>query len=360
MIIAFVGNSDLVLYNFRKEIIERLAVKEKVYIFCPYGKKIEYLINLGCTFIEWNLNRHSINPFTEIFYFFDLQHKLKKIRPSIILSFTIKPNIYTGLYSLINGNEHIPNITGLGKNFIKNTLFSKMLILLYRVSFHKSKIIFLQNQRDFDFFTKLNLFPKKLFLLPGSGVNLVEFKYFDYPTEEQGIKFIYLGRIMQAKGFDLYVSSAICIKKKYPNTKFLVMGFPEKEYEAKLNYAIKNGFIEYLGNSLDVKKTLKEVHCLIQPSYYPEGISNVILEASATGRPVITSNNVGCVDAVIDHSTGIVFEKMNLQSLINSVDYFINLNIEEKKILSENARTHMENNFNRDIVVDTYIKFIYS
>lgn len=359
MKIVLIGNSDLVLYNFRKELISTLIKKyDEVILISPIGDKIQLLTNFGCKHYSWNLKRHSINPFQLYKEFIFLFKLIKKIKPNYILSFTIKPNIFSGIISNILNINFIPNITGLGRIFIRQSLLRSLVIYLYRKVFIKAKVIFLQNKSDFDFFSSLNLFPHKLFLLPGSGVNLEEFKFVKYPKETSGINFLYLGRIIKEKGIYLYIEAAKIIKTKYKNVNFIVAGFTEKKHDTIFRKAIKEGTIVYKGNLINVFHLISNIHCLIQPSFYPEGISNVILESSAVGRPVITSNNSGCIDAVLNNETGFIFKKGELNELINSIEKYITLSFEDKNKFSINSRKFMHENFDRKIVINTYLKYI--
>ncbi len=359
MKILLLGNSDLVLFNFRKELILALIEKgHNVIISCPKGKNIKYLEDIGCKFISWKVNRHSINPINELLSFFSLGRIIKKEKPNFILSFTIKPNIYSGIFSGLFKIQHIPNITGLGLVFSKRSMLRAFIIRLYKFSFLYSKAIFLQNQNDFNLFKHLNILPNKLVLLPGSGVNIDEFRFFEYPSEKNGIKFLYSGRIMREKGFDLFLEASRILKLKYSNLSFIVCGFPEESYKKVLEVSINNYSIDYRGNLHDVKPVLKEVHCIIQPSFYPEGISNVILEAASMGRPVITSTNPGCKEAVIDNQTGFIFQSMDLNDFINKIERFIKLDTQTKNNFSFNARKYIINNYNRLFVTNMYLNHL--
>jgi glycosyltransferase involved in cell wall biosynthesis len=359
MKIILIGNSDLVIYNFRKElIISLINGNHEVVIICPYGNKVEPLISFGAKYVHWSLNRHSKNPFKEFLTFLSLSKILKKEKCDFVLSFTIKPNIYSGLLSRIHKFKHIPNITGLGQVFSHKSILRNLIVVLYKISFKNSKVIFLQNSNDLNLFKSLDIFQMKLKLIPGSGVNINEFSYAKYPSAENGINFLYLGRIMEQKGFDLFIKAAKFIKANYKNIEFIVCGFPEKGYEKILNKAINEKIIIYKGNLINIKPIIKLSHCLIQPSYYPEGISNVILEASATGRPVITSDNVGCGEAVTDKQTGLIFQKKNFNDLVNKIEFFIDLSIENKIEMGIKAREFIVKYYNREIIVQYYLSFI--
>jgi len=359
MKILLIGNSDIVLYNFRKELILSLVEKgHDVLVSCPKGNRIKFLEEIGCRFVPWLVNRHSINPISEIIAFVSVGKIISKEKPNFIFSFTIKPNIYSGIFSRLFKIKHIPNITGLGSVFSKNSFLKFFVIQLYKISFHTSKVIFLQNKNDFAFFKSLNTFSHKLVLLPGSGVNVDEFYYSKYPSESKGIKFLFSGRIMHEKGYDLYLKASKIIQAKYSKISFVVCGFPEEKYKTFFNESIKNLDVDYRGNLYDVRSLLKEVHCVIQPSFYPEGISNVILEAASMGKPVITSSNPGCKEAVLDNKTGFIFKTRDLSNLVYTIEKFINLDLKMKINFTLNARKYIINKYNRNIVTNIYLKYL--
>jgi glycosyltransferase involved in cell wall biosynthesis len=357
--IFILSNDSSYTFSLRKELILEFIKKGfKVVVVCPNGRAVSKLLLLGATHVDWKLNSNSINPILELYSFFNLSSIIKAQKPSHILSFTIKPNIYSGLLKFRYNFIHIPNITGLGKIFANNNVLKKLIIFLYKLSFKNSKVIFLQNSIDYSLFKQLNIFPSKLVLIPGSGVNIEEYNFHDYPSEKNGINFLYLGRIMKKKGIDLYLDAAKQIKEKYKKINFIISGPLELGYEKKIKSAISEHIVTYKGNLIDVKDVIIHSHALIQPSFYPEGISNVILEASSIGRPVITSNNVGCGEAIIDNITGFVFQKKNVEDLVKKIELFITLSQSKKTKLSFNAREHVKNVYNRNIVVNAYLSKI--
>lgn len=130
-------------------------------------------------------------------------------------------------------------------------------------------------------------------------MNIDYFRPLPYPSNDL-VEFVYISRIMKEKGIEQYINAAKFMREKYPNTRFHVLGFCEEEYERELNKLQEKGIIEYHGMQSDVRKYLKVSHCTIHPTYYPEGMSNVLLESAASGRPVITTNRSGCRE-IVDH-----------------------------------------------------------
>jgi galacturonosyltransferase len=163
---------------------------------------------------------------------------------------------------------------------------------------------------------------------------------------------------MKEKGIDQYLEAATYIRDKYPATTFHVCGFCEEAYESKLLELQDEGTIVYHGLVSDVREVIKQTHCTIHPSYYPEGLSNVLLESSACGRAIITTNRAGCREVVEDGVNGYVVEQKNAQDLIDKIEKFLSLNYEEKRQMGIFGREKVEKEFDRNIVVNAYMEEI--
>lgn len=349
-------NHDVVIYNFRKELVERLLEEGyEVYISSPYGERIDDLVNMGCKYVEANISRHGTNIVEDLkltkYYF----KTIKKIKPDVVLTYTIKPNIYGGIACRFLKVPYIANITGLGTAVENPGLMQKLTVMLYRVAFKKISCIFFQNTENMNFFAEKNLYNDKHKLLPGSGVNLNQFTVLDYPSEET-IEFVFISRIMKEKGIDQYIEAAEYLRNKYPNTRFHICGFCEEDYEEKLKELQSKGIVEYHGMQRDIRKVLARTHCTIHPSYYPEGMSNVLLESAACGRPLITTNRSGCREVVDNEVNGYIIEEKNTKDIIEKIEKFLNLKYQEKITMGLNGRRKIQGEFDRNIVIDAYIR----
>lgn len=352
-------NHDIVIYNFRKELVERLlSEKFDVYISSPNGERIKYLTDMGASFIETKLERHGLNPINDLKLINFYKKIIKNIKPNVVLTYTIKPNIYGGIAAKSLGIPYIANITGLGTAVENKGLLQKITVLLYKYAFKNIKTIFFQNEENMDFFLKNDIATNTHKLLPGSGVNLKEFLPIEYPSEKS-IEFVFISRIMKEKGIDQYLDAATYITNKYSNVKFHICGFCEEEYEQILEEYQKNGIILYHGLINDVRDILKITHCTIHPTYYPEGMSNVLLESCASARPIITTDRSGCREIVDDERNGFVVNQKDSKDLIDKVEKFIKLSYKEKKQMGLEARKKVEQCFSRDIVVNLYMEEIH-
>lgn len=357
--ILILVNHDIVIYNFRKELVERLLNDGyTVYISSPYGERIDDLVAMGCEFIETNINRHGLNIIEELKLIKTYKSIIKEVKPDVILTYTIKPNIYGAIAANSYRVPVIANITGLGSAVENEGLMQKITILLYKIAFKNIHKVFFQNKENQQFFIDKKIAIGKHGLLPGSGVNLEHFSPLEYPDSEN-IEFVYISRIMKEKGIDQYIDAAKYIRKKYPNTRFHILGFcEEKDYEDKLDKLEKENIIIYHGMQRDIRKFLKNTHCTIHPSYYPEGMSNVLLESAASARPIITTDRSGCREIVDEGGNGFIVEPENSKDLIQKIEKFIKLPHEKKKEMGLVGRSKVEKEFDRQIVIEAYLNLI--
>lgn len=356
--VLFLVNHDVVIYNFRKELVEKLINGgNEVVISSPYGERIDFLKEMGCRYVPTDIDRHGKNPIDEIkllLYYIEL---IRTVKPSMIFSYTIKPNLYGALAATFCKIPIVVNITGLGSAVEKPGILQKLVIAAYKIAFRKVQTIFVQNKENRKFFIDNRIASDKLKLLPGSGVNLEQFHVLTYP-EDETIEFVFISRIMKEKGIDQYLEMAKYIKEKYPQTRFHICGFCEEEYESILKEYEENRIIIYHGLIMDVREVLSYTHCTIHPSYYPEGISNVLLESAASGRPLISTNRSGCREVIDDGVNGYIIPQKDTKALIGAVEKFMKLENEERRQMGLAGRKKIEREFDREIVVKEYMKEI--
>lgn len=356
--VLFLVNHDVVIYNFRLELVERLLNDGyEVHISSPYGKRIDELKDIGAVYHRINVERHGMNPIHELKLLLNYRKLIAEVKPDIILGYTIKPNIYGAMTA---AEKHIPfvaNITGLGTSVENPGMSQKLMVELYKMAFKHVQKVFFQNTENQQFFIDHNIVIDKYGLLPGSGVNLSRFTVASYPSDDI-VKFAFISRIMKEKGIDQYLDAAKVIKKKYPNTEFHVCGFCEAEYEGKLKEYNDDGTVIYHGMIRDVAGFMSGMNCVIHPTYYPEGLSNVLLESCACGRPIITTDRSGCKEVVDDGINGYMIPQKNIQKLIEAIEKFIRLSFEEKRAMGLAARDKVVREFDRNIVVEAYMKEI--
>ncbi|WP_010648182.1 glycosyltransferase family 4 protein [Oceanobacillus massiliensis] len=309
-------NHDVVIYNFRKELVVRLIEDGyKVYISSPFGERIDELVKIGCEFIETKIERHGLNVLQELKLIQTYKQIIKHVNPNVVLSYTIKPNIYGAIAASNLNKPIIANITGLGTAVENKGLMQRITVTLYKFAFRKAHTVFFQNQENQQFFIDKKIAIGKHKLIPGSGVNLEHFSPLEYPYVDT-LEFIFISRIMKEKGIDQYIEAAKYIREKYPNTKFHILGFCEGDYEDELRRLEREEIIIYHGMQRDIRNFLKNTHCSVHPTYYPEGMSNVLLESAASARPIITTNRSGCREIVDDGINGYLIKKKIVKILL--------------------------------------------
>ena len=353
MRILILANDDEGLYQFRKELIVELLKENEVYASVPEGPYKQDLMNLGCKLELIQFNRHGINPIADIKLFLKYRLLIKKIKPSVVLTYTIKPNVYGGLACTLLKVPFIVNITGLGSAVENGGFMQIVTILLYKIGIKHASTVFFQNQANKEFMLSHGVVKNNYEMIPGSGVNLNHFTPLEYPKSDN-VEFSFISRIMKEKGADLYLKAAEIIKKEYPNTIFHVCGMCEENYYDRLKDLQDKGIIIYHGNLRDVREIHKSSFCTVHPTYYPEGLSNVLLESLSCCRPIITTDRSGCKEVVEDGLNGFIVKQKDLNDLVEKIRRFISLSAEKKSELGKNGRLKVEKEFSREIVVEKY------
>lgn len=352
--ILILANNDIGLYKFRKELIEELLKDNEVCISLPNGEYVKKLISLGCKFIDTNISRKGINPYIDTKLIFKYKEILHEVKPDVVLTYTIKPNVYGGIMCRVARIPYITNITGLGSAVENKGFLQKITIYLYKIALKSASCVFFQNEENAKFINDRGIINGRHKIIPGSGVNLNYYDVLEYPVGET-INFLFISRVMKLKGIEQYLTAAKYIKQKYPNTQFHILGYCEESYEKKLESLHKDGIIKYHGMQSDTRKFHKISHCTVHPTYYPEGMSNVLLESAACGKAIITTNRSGCREIVDDKINGYLIEPQNSQDLIEKIENFLKLDYKKKKLMGLAGRIKVENEFDRNIVVNEYI-----
>lgn len=354
MRVLIIANADIGLYKFRKELLEELVKENEVYIALPKGEFYEDLLAIGCKYIITQLDRHGTNPVKELKTVFEYKKIIKRVKPEIVFTYTIKPNVYAGMACAALNIPYVANITGLGTAVENPGLMQVLTVNLYKYSLRKAQKVFFQNTENRDFFVKKGVVKKAYDLLPGSGVNLKNYMVTEYPNGPT-VDFVFVSRIMKEKGIEQYLEAAKEIKARHSETRFHICGFCEQNYEQVLKDMSDEGIIIYHGLVKDMSAIYKQMSCTIHPTYYPEGLSNVLLESSASGRPIITTNRSGCREVVDDGINGYVVEEKNSKDLIEKIELFLEKSVEERKQMGIAGRKKVEKEFNRQIVIDKYL-----
>jgi glycosyltransferase involved in cell wall biosynthesis len=358
MKILILANFGMGLYNFRKELLEALIKKSnEVYISLPNDEFVPKLTSLGCKYIETPLDRRGTNPVKDFHLMLQYIHILKQIKPDVVLTYTIKPNVYGGLACRITNTPYLTNITGLGTSIENEGLIQKITLMLYKTGLKKASCLFFQNETNRKFFIDKKIVKSKTRLVPGSGVNVNQHMIEEYPQDEDSIRFLFIGRIMKAKGIEELLRAVKIVKEKYSNTSFELVGHCEENYLQQLTELEEQGFLNYHGQQSDIHSFIKNSHATLLPSHH-EGTANVLLESASTGRPVLASRVPGCQETFDENVSGLGFEVRNVDSLVEAIIKFINLPYELKKAMGIAGRKKMEREYDRNLVIKAYLEEI--
>ena len=360
MKVLFISNSIGGLRNFRYELIEKLRERgDDIYILSPLESSSDCFKQLGCNIIHLPLSRSGLNPFVELRSIYRCYKSIKSIKPNVVLAYTIKPNIYGSIVCRWLNIPIIANVTGLGKALEGGGPIAIISRYLYKFGFKKTDFVYFQNNESLDFFKKNNIHSKEMGLISGSGVNLKKFEYSEYPSSCNGLNFLYIGRILREKGIQEYLDCAKYMSEKYSNLHFHIVGIKDDaKYSNMVDEYHNKGLITFYGAQSDVRPYIQQVHCLIHPSFYPEGMSNVLLESAAMGRPAITTDKSGCVEIVEDNVTGYIVQQCSSNDLIDKVMKFVRLPHDKKVHMGLMARKKVEMQFDREMVVKEYMQKI--
>ena len=354
--ILIITNHSYMLYRFRKELIQKLLEDFEVVISTPFVGHETDLKELGANCIKTEVDRRSINPFTDLKLLRTYKTILKQEKPDLVITYSIKPNIYAGY---LCGKMKIPfcaNVQGLGTAFQK-ALLSNLVTVMYRTAFRKVETVFFENQANAQAFVRRRILPaKKEVVLSGAGINLEEYRYRQYPDNEK-VHFLYLGRIMKEKGMDELFGAVEQLRKDGCEFVLDLVGFFEDEYKKQVEQLQSEGIVRFYGFQENPKPYYAQTDCVVLPSYH-EGMSNVLLEAAASGRAIITTDIPGCREAVDNGKSGMLCKVKSTDSLYKAMKRFTELSREKRELLGKAGREKMEREFDKKKVVEETVKVI--
>lgn len=355
--ILILANSSGGLYDFRNELVLKLLKEHEVAASLPDTVKTKELSEEGCRIIHTPINRRGMNPIQDGKLLLRYFRLLKKEKPDLVLTYTIKPNIYGGLCCRMLKIPYITTITGLGAGFHEHEFLRKVIIVLYRIAMKKASCIFFQNNENKEVFETCGIRGKKTRLVMGSGVNLQKHTFEEYPHNEKTI-FLFLGRMMHEKGVDELLEAVEVVNG--PDVEFRLVGYSDAEDLNKpLEEAAAKGYITRIDFDPNVHEHLKQASALVHPTRH-EGMSNVLMEAAATGRPIIATGISGCVEILEDGVNGFYCKLKDSNSLVEALRKFMELSYEERAEMGRKSREKVEREFDRMIVVEHYYEEIQS
>lgn len=346
------------LYDFRKDLILELRKQGRVTAVVPRNNRWEQLAEIVDDLIELPIDRRGLNPIHDLSLFRKYRRILKERKPDLVITYTIKPNIYGGIACRMAKTPYAANITGLGSAIVNGGLLKHFVLKLYRLALKKSGVVFFENSANRDMIVQAGIIPEeKTVLLNGAGVNLDDYPFQQYP-QESPVRFLFVGRVMKEKGVEEFFCAAKRIKAEYGDyVAFSVAGSYEEQYKLEVEALEEAGVLTFLGYRKDMVAVYGEAHCLVLPSYH-EGMSNVLLEAAASGRPLITTDIPGCREAVKEGISGFLCKPKDAESLYAAMRRFLECSMLEHQKMGLAGRKHTEECFDKRTVVQKTLWYL--
>ena len=356
--ILILANHSSGLYDFRKDLIAELKNYANVKAAVPHNNRWEDLCELADHVIELPVDRRGMNPVRDAKLFRQYSAMLKKVRPDLVLTYTIKPNIYGGLACRMAHIPYAVNITGLGSAIENGGWLRRFVLALYKPALKGARVVFFENAGNRDTLVSAGVVPEgRDVVLNGAGVNLEDYPYQPYP-QEGPVRFLFVGRVMHEKGVDELFAAAKRMKQEFGDgVEFHIVGSFEEAYKPVMDELEQSGVVRYHGYQPDMKPFYAMASCVVLPSYH-EGMSNVLLEAAASGRPLITSDIPGCREAVEDGVSGYLCPAKDADALYAAMRRFASLPQVEQAELGRRGRERMEQRFSKAAVVAETIKHL--
>jgi glycosyltransferase involved in cell wall biosynthesis len=328
----------------------------------PHDKFTDRLIQSGCHHHDIKMDSRGANPIKDAALIFELWSKYRKIKPDIILHYTIKPNIYGSIAASWLGIPVINNVCGLGTVFLKDDLVSGIAIFLYKHSFKYPKKIFFQNNDDLKLFVAKGLVPGKAAdLLPGSGVDLERFAPSEFKRNKK-FTFLLISRLITDKGVLEFIDAIKSLKLQGADARFQILGPKDPLHKRGIKLKtidswLQAGFVEYLGTTEDVRPFIHQADCIVLPSYR-EGAPRTLLEAASSGKPIIATDVAGCHHVVENNFNGLLCEVKNATDLANKMSTMMNMTDSQLQQMGQNGRKKVKEQYSESVVIDKYLQAI--
>ena len=365
MKVAIVLNTSWNIYNFRMNFVKALLAKGyEVHTIAPKDDYTHLLVEAGCIHHKIRMDSRGANPIKDSALIVELYSIYKKVKPDIILHYTVKPNVYGTIAATLLGIPVVNNVCGLGTVFLKNNFVSKVAILLYKITFRFPKKVFFQNPEDLQLFLDKKLVSSNAAdLLPGSGIDLNKFKPLEF-RRNNSFTFLLIARLITDKGILEYIEAVKKLRAQGLNARFQILGAKDPEHKRGIKLKvidswIKSGTIEYIGTTDNVQHFIGQADCIVLPSYR-EGTPRTLLEAASSSKPIIATDVPGCHNVVNHNINGFLCQLKSADDLAAKMNEMANLDDDTLKRFGINGRKKVELEFNEQVVINKYIETLSS
>lgn len=360
MRIAIVLNTSWNIYNFRMNFVQTLIKQgHEVHTIAPEDDYTPLLSKAGCIHHKVKMDSRGANPIKDSALIFELFMIYRRVKPDIILHYTIKPNVYGTIAASFLRIPVVNNVCGLGTVFLKDNLVSAIAIFLYKVSFRFANKVFFQNPEDLKLFLDKKLVSAKAVdILPGSGIDLKRFQPLAFKRNET-FTFLLISRLITDKGVLEYIEAVRTLKANGVNANFQVLGAMDPKHKRGIKVKtiqewINSGTIEYLGTTNDVRNFIEKADCIVLPSYR-EGTPRTLLEAASSAKPIIATDVPGCNNVVVDDYNGLLCRIKDSNDLAEKMKLMVSFGDDKLKVLGQNGRVKMEMEYDESLVINKYL-----
>ncbi|MBB3258030.1 glycosyltransferase involved in cell wall biosynthesis [Paraburkholderia bannensis] len=358
--IALVCNTAWAIYTYRRGLLRALTQSgARVSIIAPRDRTFEPLAQMGCECIDLPVASKGTNPLHDLRTLRALYQHYRALKPDVVFHYTIKPNIYGSVAAWLARVPSLAVTTGLGYVFIQKSRAAQVAKLLYRFAFRFPREVWFLNRDDETAFREGNLLahPERARLLHGEGVDLEDFAFESLP-ERNEFSFVLIGRLLWDKGVGEYVEAARQLRARYPNARFKLLGpvgvdNPSAITREEVAAWEREGVIEYLGETADVRPYISDADCVVLPSYR-EGVPRTLMEASAMGRPIVATDVPGCREVVADGENGLLCQAHEAASLAAALSKMLDMPPSERAAMATRGRKKIEKEFDERVVVQRY------
>lgn len=369
--VALVCNTAWAIYTYRRGLLRALTqAGAQVTVVAPRDRTFEPLTEMGCRCVELPVASKSTNPLDDLRTLATLFRHYRALKPGVVFHYTIKPNIYGSIAAWLARTPSVAVTTGLGYVFIQKSRAAQIAKRLYRLAFRFPREVWFLNRDDETAFREENLLahPERARLLHGEGVDLDEFPFTPLPARvasasaAPAFTFVLIGRLLWDKGVGEYVEAARSLRARYPHARFQLLGpvgvdNPSAIARDEVAAWEREGVIEYLGETADVRPYIAAADCVVLPSYR-EGVPRTLMEASAMGRPIVATDVPGCREVVADGENGLLCAARDAASLTGALARMLDLGDAGRAAMAERGRKKIEKEFDERVVVQRYRELI--
>ncbi|BCL76526.1 glycosyl transferase [Jeongeupia sp. HS-3] len=362
--VLFVANTAWSLYNFRAGVIKHwINLGARVTVVAPMDECAQLLIDMGCGFIDLRMSAKGVNPIEDACLVFRLMRIYRRSKPTLIVHYTIKPNIYGSIAAKLAQIPSLAVTTGLGYAFVNPGVVSKIACSLYKFAFRYPREVWFLNEDDRLIFLERHLVSAdRAMLLDGEGIDLCQYSPRDKPCDDGKLRFLLIARLLWDKGIGEFVEAARIVRQRYPNAIFQLLGAcgvdnPSAINAEKIQEWRDEGVIDYLGTTTDVREFIAQADCIVLPSYR-EGVPRSLMEGASMEKALIATDVPGCRDIVEHEKTGFLCPVKSAEALAESIMLYIQLSPAAKVEMGKAGRKFMQVRFDEQITIAAYDSFM--